>query len=70
MIMGADLLDQAAECPDPARRLVLVTAGLFVAFNTIKSRKKKPFNPMLGETYELVTDKFRLVSEKVQHLPV
>ena len=34
-------------------------------FNTFKLRKKKPFSPMLGETYELVTDKFKFLSEKV-----
>jgi hypothetical protein len=28
-----------------------------------KIRTKKPFNPMLGETYELVTEDFRFVSE-------
>jgi hypothetical protein len=28
-----------------------------------KNRTKKPFNPVLGETYELVTEDFRFVSE-------
>ena len=45
----------------------------FIAFNTIysivKLRKRKPFNPMLGETYEFVTDKMKYMSEKVQHQP-
>jgi hypothetical protein len=26
-------------------------------------RLQKPFNPLLGETYELVTNKFRLITE-------
>lgn len=30
---------------------------------------KKPFNPLLGETYELVTNKFRLIAEQVSHWP-
>lgn len=29
----------------------------------------KPFNPLLGETYELVTPDFRMISEAVSHQP-
>lgn len=39
--------------------------GAFV----IPKRLGKPFNPLLGETYELVTSKFRLFSESVSHHP-
>jgi len=35
-----------------------------------KYRKRKPFNPMLGETFEMVTDKFRFFAEKCLHNPV
>jgi hypothetical protein len=35
----------------------------------LKVRLKKPFNPMLGETYELVTEDFRWFSEQVSHHP-
>jgi hypothetical protein len=35
----------------------------------VKYRKKKPFNPMLGETYEIVLDKYRFLMEKVMHTP-
>ena len=35
----------------------------------VKTRIKKPFNPMLGETYELVTEDFRWISEQVSHHP-
>ena len=43
--------------------------GIVSAFSTTKYRKKKPFNPMLGETYEFVSDKFRYVTEKAMHIP-
>jgi hypothetical protein len=36
----------------------------------MKLRKRKPFNPMLGETYELVTENYRFLAEKVQHTPM
>ncbi len=59
----------AAECDDPARRLSITVVAISSAYSSVKIRKKKPFNPMLGETYELVTDRFRLLAEKVQHIP-
>lgn len=37
--------------------------------SSMKYRMKKPFNPMLSETYELVTDRFRVLAEKVEHQP-
>ena len=63
---------EAATCTDPVRRLVLSCVAMMSAYGSMKIRKRKPFNPMLGETYELVTDKFRFLSEnleKVQHIP-
>ena len=30
---------------------------------------QKPFNALLGETFEIVTDEFSYLSEKVQHMP-
>jgi len=47
----------------------LINIGIVSAFGTVKYRKKKPFNPMLGETFEFVTDKVRYISEKVMHQP-
>ena len=32
-------------------------------------RMGKPFNPLLGETYELKRPDFRIVCEQVSHLP-
>lgn len=32
-------------------------------------RLAKPFNPLLGETYELVTPDFRFINETVSHHP-
>jgi len=31
----------------------------------MKKRKKKPFNSMLGETYEFVSENFRMLGEKI-----
>lgn len=70
MIINAhQLLKQASECPDPVKRISLAAAALVQYFSSMKFRQRKPFNPMLGETYELVTKEFRLLTEKVQHQP-
>lgn len=59
------LFEKAANFEDPVKRISWVGASLVAAFNSIKIRKKKPFNPMLGETYELVTDSVRFIAEKI-----
>ncbi|TPX30518.1 hypothetical protein SmJEL517_g05937 [Synchytrium microbalum] len=67
-----ELLDRASSTPNPVDRLVLITAFAIssVAYSANKARRK-PFNPLLGETYECVRpDKgFRFISEKVSHHP-
>lgn len=39
------------------------------AYNVLFGRMQKPFNPLLGETFELVTPDFRLIGEAVSHHP-
>jgi hypothetical protein len=65
LIYGIKLFEQAAECDDPYKRMVLAWAGQLVCMNSSKKRKRKPFNPMLGETFEYVGENFRIVSEKI-----
>ena len=67
--MDVDLFALAAKTDDPIKRLALAYIAFYSGFSTLVYRKRKPFNPMLGETYELVTDKIKFVSEKVQHSP-
>ena len=38
--------------------------GLVCAYYTTKIRTRKPFNPMLGETYEFVDDRVKFIAEK------
>ncbi|KAL1956574.1 hypothetical protein VTO42DRAFT_7045 [Malbranchea cinnamomea] len=71
----SQLLDQAASATDGVERLIYVTAfALSVLSNSrVKERAiRKPFNPMLGETFELVREDrgFRFIAEKVSHRPV
>jgi oxysterol-binding protein-related protein 3/6/7 len=72
----SQLLDSAALTTNkPAERLMYVTAFAisYFANNRVKERAiRKPFNPMLGETFELVREDlgFRFLAEKVSHHPV
>ena len=71
----AELLNQAAEAHSDSERLMLVTAFALsqLSGTRIKERiLRKPFNPMLGETFELIREdrRYRLVAEKVTHRPV
>ncbi|XP_022655489.1 oxysterol-binding protein-related protein 1-like isoform X2 [Varroa jacobsoni] len=70
----SDLLEQAAAENDPVRRMQFVTAFAVASLSSNLERLRKPFNPILGETYELnrsneASGCFRLVCEQVSHHP-
>lgn len=69
----AELLDQAAQCADdPGLQLVYVAAFAVSSYATTANRTGKPFNPLLGETYECDRRDdlgWRAISEQVSHHP-
>lgn len=68
----SELLDLAAKLPKHSiDRLLRVAAFAVSAYSSTVGRTAKPFNPLLGETYELVhVEKgFRFLAEKVSHHP-
>lgn len=62
-------IQKAQREQDPCKRLALTIAHSMTCFNLTKGRTKKQFNPLLGETYELVTDDYRFFAEQVSHHP-
>jgi 5-oxoprolinase (ATP-hydrolysing) len=75
----ANLLDSAAQQSQPQHRLLRVAAFAVSQFSNGRAKERairKPFNPLLGETFELVRSEndvpggFRLLVEKVTHRPV
>ncbi|KAI8608162.1 Oxysterol-binding protein [Chytriomyces sp. MP71] len=67
-----DLLESAAQATDVKDRMVLMSAFAVSGYaSTVNRAGRKPFNPLLGETYECIRpDKgFKFVSEKVSHHP-
>lgn len=67
----ADLLDIAASRPDATERMVYVAAFAASEYASTIGRVAKPFNPLLGETFEYVRpDKnYRFFIEQVSHHP-
>eukprot|EP01135_Chromosphaera_perkinsii_P001089 Nk52_evm39s158 gene=Nk52_evmTU39s158 len=65
------LLDKGAEAMTSQERMIYVAAFAITTYSTTINRIGKPFNPMLGETYELKRrDKgYTLFSEQVSHHP-
>ncbi|KAM0246201.1 hypothetical protein ACHAQJ_010302 [Trichoderma viride] len=66
-----DLLDLAAERSDSIERLMYVAAFAASEYASTIGRVAKPFNPLLGETFEYVRpDKnYRFFIEQVSHHP-
>ncbi|XP_045172406.2 oxysterol-binding protein 1-like isoform X2 [Mercenaria mercenaria] len=68
----SSLLDEAAECEDSTEQLAYVTVFTISSFSTTINRTTKPFNPLLGETYECdrMDDLgWRSIAEQVSHHP-
>ncbi|KAK7091857.1 hypothetical protein V1264_009484 [Littorina saxatilis] len=67
----AQLLRTAAQTDDPLLRMQYVAAFAVSSISSNWERIGKPFNPLLGETYELERRDmgFRMMSEQVSHHP-
>ncbi|CAG09991.1 unnamed protein product, partial [Tetraodon nigroviridis] len=67
----SELLDKAADTEDPFERMVLVAAFAVSGYSSTYYRAgSKPFNPLLGETYECIREDkgFCFFSEQVSLL--
>ncbi|XP_060795878.1 oxysterol-binding protein-related protein 7 [Neoarius graeffei] len=68
----SELLDTANNTDDPYERMVYIAAFAISGYSTAQYRNRyKPFNPVLGETFECVREDrgFRYISEQVCHHP-
>eukprot|EP00128_Syssomonas_multiformis_P000660 Colp12_sorted_trinity150504_noHs@23954 len=65
------ILDVAAGMESSLERLAYVAAFTVSSYSTTPTRTTKPFNPILGETFELNRPDlgFRLIAEQVCHHP-
>ncbi|XP_023931326.1 oxysterol-binding protein-related protein 6-like [Lingula anatina] len=68
----SELVDKAAQTDDPIDRMVYVAAFAVSAYASSSCRAgQKPFNPLLGETYECVREDkgWKFIAEQVSHHP-
>ncbi|XP_030371516.1 oxysterol-binding protein 1 [Scaptodrosophila lebanonensis] len=68
----ADILDIASRCKDECEQLAYVAAFTVSAYATTSNRTGKPFNPLLGETFECDRRDdlgWRCLAEQVSHHP-
>nr|XP_043877696.1 oxysterol-binding protein 1-like isoform X2 [Solea senegalensis] len=67
-----ELLDKAAKCHSSLEQMCYVAAFSVSSYSTTVYRTGKPFNPLLGETYELDRQResgYRSLCEQVSHHP-
>ncbi|XP_077445188.1 oxysterol-binding protein 1 isoform X3 [Stigmatopora argus] len=67
-----ELLDKAAKCHSSLEQMCYVAAFSVSSYSTTVHRTGKPFNPLLGETYELDRRResgYRSLCEQVSHHP-
>ncbi|NXE28489.1 OSBP2 protein, partial [Ardeotis kori] len=67
-----ELLDKAVKCESSTEQMCFVAAFSVSSYSTTVHRTAKPFNPLLGETYELDRLEefgFRSLCEQVSHHP-
>eukprot|EP00050_Salpingoeca_kvevrii_P021021 m.105317 g.105317 ORF g.105317 m.105317 type:complete len:750 (-) comp9139_c0_seq5:172-2421(-) len=68
----ASILDEAVMCTDPSLRMAHVAAFTVSSFANVTNRVSKPYNPLLGETFEIdrrAECGWRAVVEQVSHHP-
>ncbi|KAI6202602.1 Oxysterol-binding protein-related protein 3 [Aphelenchoides fujianensis] len=63
-------LDELAEREDAAERLLAVVGFVLSGAAGVGGRRRKPFNPLLGETFDFVADdRWKYHAEQVSHHP-
>ncbi len=67
----SELLDMACNSDDHLMRIQYIAAFAASSYASTDGRTTKPFNPLLGETFEYVSAErgFRYISEQVSHHP-
>ena len=69
IMVNSDLMEKASAEKDSLMRLAYVAAFSVGQYGYTTSRTTKPFNPILGETYEYLGKGFKLFAEQVSHHP-
>jgi hypothetical protein len=65
----SSLLNKASDATNPAERMQNIATYIITNISSNIGRLSKPFNPLLGETFELTREDlgFKLLCEQVSH---
>jgi len=63
------IMDDAMKVKDDYKKLGMIAIFLLSQYSEVTGRNRKPFNPILGETYEIIQPNYRFVAEQVSHHP-
>lgn len=69
VMQNEEVIAQAAEQPDSLLRLVYVAGFCISQYGGTQFRCSKPFNPILGETFEMKSKDWKFIAEQVSHHP-
>ena len=69
MMNNEKIIKEAANQTDPLKRLWFLAAFNVAMYGQTMNRISKPFNPMLGETFEMTGNGWKLLAEQVSHHP-
>jgi hypothetical protein len=58
-----DLLEKSYDIEDPFLRLAKFSCMSASGLSQVERASAKPFNPLLGETFEMVNDKYSFLAE-------
>ncbi|CDW78336.1 oxysterol-binding protein [Stylonychia lemnae] len=64
-----EIMDKAMTFQDDCKKLGYISMFLMTQYSDVYKRTRKPFNPILGETYELIQPNYRFFCEQVSHHP-
>ena len=63
------IIEAASKINDQAKRLAYIATYSAIVFTHGEKNCTKPFNPLLGETFEFENDNMEFISEQVSHHP-
>ncbi len=64
-----DVLRLANKTDDRFLRIGYVVSAFYILYSNTINRVSKPFNPMLGETFEYLEGDLKMIIEQVSHHP-
>ena len=63
------VIEDAITQKDECKKLGYIAIFAMSQYSDVYGRNRKPFNPILGETFEIIQPNYRYFSEQVSHHP-